>query len=217
MTTNKIEELLKLLKDNKLETLKYELTTELLKSTDKASANLFTAVKRYLAKTDKSRPVLQTIQNIVGKQFIVNGSSAYIFDKYLPALETLPNTNEEEKCFNIFKLLSTSFENYTQLDYHDYTILRNIKKYMVYVKSLDKNTLNNIVPVYWNGKLYDAHLLAEAVGIMGLEDLEIAHNNGFTILRTNSIRGLIMPLNIAKNIEEKAKQNTEEFLIKLED
>lgn len=204
MTTNQIEKLLNLLKDNKLDELKDALTTELLKSTDKTTANLFTAVKKYLKNTDNARPVLKTVQHMQGKQFILNGYSAFVFNEYQTALDELPNTTDETQCFNVFQLINSTAD-YSPLEYNDIIILKNIKKYISYYKlynNIDRNKSTDIIPVFWHDKFFNANLLAETLEFLQPDDLKIAPNCHHFQLKTNSITAIILPLNITKSDEQ---------------
>lgn len=222
MTTKQIEKLLELLKENKLEELKTELTSELLRGTDKKSANLFSAIKKYLkhsASINKHRPALATILHHNNKQFIIDGYSAYIFNDYLPELDNLPNTNEETINFDCILLKTPEYET---IKSNELTLLKNIKKYISYYK-LNFNEDEELkkqeyIYIYWNNNCYDARLLEQTANIMNFDNLQIStYGNNQTQLKSQNITGLVLPLRVTdQNKKEIIKNFTSKFLESLE-
>lgn len=218
MKEKEIEKLLMLLKDNKLEDLKNILTQELLKCTDKTKANLFKVVGKYLKNADEFRPILRTIQHKNGKQFIIDGFSAYIFDTYVKELEELPNSNEE-LCMNIDAILDKT-TRYNNISEEDLMLLKNIKKYISYYKTQDiykTDDKKKSVIIYFNNKMFDAKMLETTADILG-NDLEgcvqINETDWFksTQIKTQNITAIILPLRVSEDCIKTTKEFTEKFL-----
>ena len=195
MTNTQIKKMLELLNTNKLEELKNELTHELLAGTDKTKANLFMAVKNYLKQMDNSRPVLKTINHKNGKQFICNGTTAFIFDEYKTELDELPNTTNEDDCLNIFIIIATNL-TYETLSDDDKLILKNIKKYTSYYKTKN-GTDDNMISIYWNNHYFDVKVLTSVANIIGnkIDELQVAEFENKLQVKISDITGVVMPLN----------------------
>lgn len=212
MTNNKITKLLQLLNDNKLEELRTELTAELMQSTDKKKANIFNEIKKYLNKGDDFRPVLKTIQNNNGKQFICNGFTAYRFDTHRPELEVLQNTSELES-ININAVIDDKAQ-YTAMNKNDLLLLTNIKKYISLYKTQDFYMKKQNIPIFFANKIFNSEFILECANIFGgdYENLSIYSNMEKECdrvqLKSKDITAVILPLRI--NSEEE-KNKTIEF------
>lgn len=223
MNTQQITKLLTLLNENKLDELKKELTQHLLNKSDKPKADLVKAVKNFLNYSYKvngdARPVLCTVQHKKGKQFIISGYSAFLFDNYIKELDELLNTVDENACIEIYNIINNDAQ-YSVLTENDMLILKNIKKYIAFYKSqegYDKKL--NRQDVYFNNKVFDAKILAQAVEIMAneLDTIQITNNEFFrpTQIKGNSILGIILPLRTTDEITSKIINTTNNFLNEL--
>lgn len=223
MNTQQISKLLTLLNENKLEELRNELTQHLLNKSDKPKADLVKAVKNFLNYSHKingdARPTLCTVQHKRGKQFIISGYSAFLFDNYIKELDELANTVEESACLEIYNVINSNAE-YSTLTENDMLILKNIKKYIAFYKSqagYDKKL--NRQDVYFNNKVFDAKILAQVVEIMAneLDTIQITNNEFFkpTQIKSDSILGVVLPLRTTDEITNKIIDTTNNFINEL--
>lgn len=208
MTNNEILKLIDYIKtENKNEAIKM-LQRELLKL-DGKSVKLADAVKRYLKQIDNSRPILKNVINKNGKQYLCNGYTAYRFDEYRQELETLDNTS---MCDLDFEWLFTT-KNFDELCDDDLTLLKNIKKYIPYLKTRDYVTDKYI---YFCKNYYSAELIKQMT-----ELLEFAGDN-IKCVNIERYKGLeatngkttarILPLRLKDEQERQARQQTRDFL-----
>ena len=91
-------------------------------------------VSKYLKQAGKTRLALGGIQHKNGKQYIVDGNTLHIFNKYYDELDTLPQTSAQ--C----SLDYTHFYNFSDYEFHaqgdeDRFLFANIKKYIKYAKA----------------------------------------------------------------------------------
>lgn len=211
MTKTQIEKLLKLLKDNKLQDLRNELIKELLKSEDKSKASLFNAVKNYLKQAGKTKPILQTVQHKNGKQFIIDGFSAFVFEKWHEELEMLPTTTEQES-LNIFSMINYC-SHFEKIDFNDLILLKNIKKYISWQKSINSENKDALYPIFWNNGFYNAKLLEKVFNIIPInETLELSKQQNMTQLKNNDIIATVLPLMKTQLNTYKIMEETNKFL-----
>lgn len=219
MEKTKILKTIELLNENKTAEALELLKIELIKSEDKKSAKLCEVVKKYLNKTDKARPILKTIMQQDGAQFICNGISLYYFNEYRPELEALPQAQGES--INAKYILNTS-GSAASINAEDLKILKNIKKIVNYFKTLDGIDKREPFPVPFAGKVYDAKLLQECCEIFNFnfEDIQIIktdNQRASTQLKDGKITAVLMPMIIrSEEFKQKTDTNIKKFFELLE-
>lgn len=188
MNYNKI---LDLLNNNKIEEAKLAIYEESLKSDSKTKYNLFSAVRKYINRNCEHKN-LNFICWKNGKQFIVNGITAFIFKNYVKEFEQLPNLKDESQCLNIFNV----FDGNVKCDQDDILLLKNLKQYTTYFKLLHSS--QDRVVVYFNNNIFDVKVLQDVINIMGLDGLKYSNSDNLkpTYFETNEIKGIALPLRV---------------------
>lgn len=207
-----INKILDLLNKNKVQEAKDCLIEALLKSENKKDFNLFKNVKKYIKQVDKYRPNLQGVLWKEGKQFIIDGITAFIFDKYVEAFEELPNFRDEDQNIDVFKIFATSY-SYENITENDDIILKNIDKYISFCKA--NGYMEDKTPyIYFNNKVFNANVLKTVVGIMG-DELKYTKSEPLhpTQFKTKNITGIALPIRIKEQKDiDKIKEITDKFI-----
>lgn len=206
-----INKILDLLNKNKIQEAKDCLIEALLKSENKKDFNLFKNVKKYIKQVDKYRPNLQGVLWKEGKQFIIDGITAFIFDEYVEAFEELLNFRDEDQNIDVFKIFITIY-GYEDITEKDEIIIKNIDKYISFYKSIDMEDKTPFV--YFNNKVFNANVLKTVVGIMG-DELKYTKSEPLhpTQFKTKNITGLALPIRIKEQKDiDKIKEITYKFI-----
>lgn len=216
MTTKNIEKFINLLNENKLQELREELTQELLKSTDKLSADLFTTIKKYLKNTDNAHPLLKNIQHKNGRQFVCDGFTAYIFNTYKKELENLPQVSEQDS-LNIFSILDSN-AIYSKINENDLILIQNINKYISLYKTQQWYNKKEEMIVKLANKYFNAEFILTLKKVFddNLNELEIADlgNNRAIQFKTNDITAIVLPIRVPKHDDFKQFDDFAELFIK---
>lgn len=214
MNNTKILTMINLLKENKLEELKLSLTQELLNSTDKTKANLLATATKYIKGMDNDRPLLKAVCHKNGKQFLVDGATAYIFDTYREELDNLPQT-EEQNSINIFAVLNSTIE-YENMNENDRFMFDNISKYIAYYKAQDFYNKNDNIYVEIGEKCFNAKFIETTKNMLSSEskDLLVADcgTTSATQFKANGITAIVLPIRDDEKIKEMVKNTMEQFL-----
>lgn len=193
---------LEMLNNQNYDDLKVLLTRELLRETSNSKCNFFDFAKKFIKNADNGRPFLKTIQHKHDKQFVCDGYQLYVFNNNLPELETLPVTPDEAS-IDFKQVVKDDFKTRSLTD-DDKFILKNIKSYIKYAKSLpdyqDKKAKKEIYAVFDN-RIFNAKFLENLNAICGgdFDKLEISlENDRISPLRikTSEAFGIMLPIRV---------------------
>lgn len=176
MNNTKIEKALDLLKNNKLEDLRLLLVGEMLGNSDKRTAKLFDIVNKYIIRAGKNRPSLHNILWRNGKQFILDGYTAFIFRSYISDFNNLPNLRDEDQCLNIYQVFNSQAQ-YNILPLEDLCIYINIKKYIRYYKQLPEYKKGDTISVFFAGRVFNAVYIELCLDILGTDFIHYNYIN----------------------------------------
>lgn len=213
---------------NNLKNMEYDeaistLTFELLKTEDKNNANLFSQVKSYLNKADKARPILRTIQHKNNHQFICNGYSLFVFNKYIQSLDALAQASDEQS-INYLAILDSKNGSFESLTSEYKFVFENLKKYIDWCKAinLDKDNKDTFIPL--DGRIFDANLLLDFVKLNtddfdNIKYLKIVDDVDKHLkpihLISDSMESLILPYRASEEFKNKTIDNFNNFKIQL--
>lgn len=224
MNTAAIEKSIELLNSLKLDELRELLTFERQKSIlagQGKKSSLLTAVKKFI--DDKylktTRPELAKIQHTEdGKQFIIDGYLAVIWNNEHPELNALPQRSAEES-FPIYTVLLKPYEQtaYT-LSAKDKKLIENIEKYCKIYK-LEK--VGAMLPIWIFDDYFDAFYLKKLFEIIGTDFETIYFRGSITrsarTIYTDDYSAIFLPMRLLGGKEEEIKNRTEAFALSLEE
>lgn len=226
---NNVEKMIKLLDEKEYSELRVLLVGELLSKEDKSRYNLFSAVSKYIKKNVGNRN-LDKVYYYNGKQFIINGYTAFIFNDYIKELDELPN--ERENSINIFNVIDTGEHNYISLSEEDEIIFKNLNKYASYYKTqpiYDKSK-SNMILVPFNNKMFNIDILKDAYNIIGKDTDKLVISNHYdcllddkgnkvitspTQIKNENITGIILPVRYNEEEYKKCCQIRDNFIKEL--
>lgn len=224
MNTAAIEKSIELLNSLKLDELRELLTFERQKSIlagQGKKPSLLTAVKKFI--DDKylktTRPELAKIQHTEdGKQFIIDGYLAVIWNNEHPELNALPQRSAEESS-PIYKVLLKPYE---QTAYHllpkDKKIIENIEKYC---KIYKHKKVGEMLPVWIFDDYFDAFYLKKFFEIIGTDFDTVYFSGSITrrarTISTDDYSAIFLPMRLLGGKEEEIKNRTEAFALSLEE
>lgn len=213
---------------NNLKNMEYDeaistLTFELLKTEDKNKANLFSQVKSYLNKADKSRPILRTIQHKNNHQFICNGYSLFVFNKHIESLDALAQASDEQS-INYLAILDSKNGSFESLTSEYKFVFENLKKYIDWCKAINLDKDNNGTFIPLDGRIFDANLLLDFVKLNtddfdNIKYLKIFDDVDKHLkpihLISDSMESLILPYRASEEFKNKTIDNFNNFKIQL--
>ena len=224
MNTAAIEKSIELLNSSKLDELRELLTFERQKSIlvgQGKKTSLLTAVKKFIDNNDlkTTRPELAKIQHTEdGKQFIIDGYLAVIWNNEHPELNALPQRSAEES-FPIHKVLLKPYEQTAYpLSLKDKMIIENIEKYC---KIYKHERMGAFLPIWIFGDYFDAFYLKKLFDIVGTDFDTIYFRESITssarTIYTDDYSAIFLPMRHLGGKEEEIKNRTDAFVLSLEE
>ena len=205
MNKTQIEKSIKLLNESKLDELKQLLMFELLKEDKNKNVKIVDIVKKYLkeAKNFGNRPMLETVMQKDGKQFICNGFNLIVFEEYLNELDILPQTTED--AINYKQILCSGLD-YKTLTANEIDKINDIDNYLKFLKLQHKEQENR--PIMLFNYVYDANYIKLFKSVFSdLSKVKYGIGRIGTLQATDGkVTFLQLPLRI---FEDEAKQNIE--------
>ena len=210
MNKTTIEKILNMIDNNKLDDAKQLLKIEMLKSDKTKNIKLIDAIKKYLKHSEKmngdGRPILTTIMNKNGVQFVCNGVSMYVFNEYIKDFEILKNTYDDIDGVIDYSAICKQYVKYENLNDFDYKILTNIKKIVTFLKNNENLNNKDLFIIPFANKFYDAKMLLELSEIINndFSDLQIYYsekNIDAIQVKNKLITGVLLPCRCLKQDE----------------
>lgn len=205
MTETTINKMIDLLNNNKIDDVKKLLQVELLKNNNSKNIKLIDAVKKYLKNADSGRPVLKTVMIKNNTQFICNGYSLYVFNKYIDDLNILDTTDEKTGNVIDYTQIVKSHIDYNDFDDFDSKIYSNIEKIVKYYKTLKNVDKKSLFIIPFANKFFDAKMILETKQIFendqNIKIYKTEKNTDAIQLKNDKITAVLLPCRIFKDDE----------------